>query len=150
MFDAEGRLRNWWTKADLAHFEASGARLAAQFDRYRPFPDLHVNGKQTLSENIADLAGLAAAHDAWIATLGGAAARGHGLQRRAAVLPRLRAILAYQVRDPLMRQLVVTDGHAPDPYRAQTVRNFDAWYAAFEVKPGETLYLGPTERVRVW
>ena len=60
-----GKLENWWTKEDLAHFEASGAQLAAQYDAYRPFPDLHVNGKQTLSENIADLAGLAAAHDAW-------------------------------------------------------------------------------------
>jgi predicted metalloendopeptidase len=110
-----------------------------------------VNGKQTLSENIADLAGLAAAHDAWMGTLGGAPApvvKGFSGEQQ--------FFLAYaqswrtKFRDPLMRQLVVSDGHAPDPFRAQTVRNFDAWYPAFDVKAGETLYLGPKERVRVW
>ena len=74
MFDAEGKLRNWWTEADFARFEASGARLAAQYDAYQPFPDVHVNGKQTLSENIADVAGIAAAFDAWKRSLEGAAA----------------------------------------------------------------------------
>jgi len=151
LFDSTGKLRNWWTKEDLAHFQSSGAQLAAQFDGYRPFPDLHVNGKQTLSENIADLAGLAAAHDAWMGTLGGAPApvvKGFSGEQQ--------FFLAYaqswrtKFRDPLMRQLVVSDGHAPDPFRAQTVRNFDAWYPAFDVKAGETLYLGPKERVRVW
>ena len=151
LFDSTGKLRNWWTKEDLAHFQSSGAQLATQFDGYRPFPDLHVNGKQTLSENIADLAGLAAAHDAWMGTLGGAPApvvKGFSGEQQ--------FFLAYaqswrtKFRDPLMRQLVVSDGHAPDPFRAQTVRNFDAWYPAFDVKAGETLYLGPKERVRVW
>jgi len=151
LFDSTGKLRNWWTKEDLAHFQASGTQLANQFDGYRPFPDLHVNGKQTLSENIADLAGLAAAHDAWIGTLAGAPApvvKGFTGEQQ--------FFLAYaqswrtKFRDPLMRQIVVSDGHAPDPYRAQTVRNFDAWYPAFDVKPGESLYLGPKDRVRVW
>ena len=64
-FDASGQLQNWWTPQDLAHFEASAAQLAAQFDAYQPFPDAHVNGKQTLSENVADVAGLAAAYDAY-------------------------------------------------------------------------------------
>ena len=73
LFDASGRLENWWTKEDFAHFEAAGERLAAQFDAYRPYPDIHVNGKQTLSENIADVAGLSAAYDAWRLTLKGAA-----------------------------------------------------------------------------
>ena len=73
MFDADGRLANWWTADDLEHFRAAGAQLAAQYDAYAPFPDLHVNGRQTLSENIADVAGLAAAYDGWRASLGGAA-----------------------------------------------------------------------------
>ena len=68
-----GACENWWTKEDFAHFQAAGARLAAQFDAYRPFPDIHVNGKQTLSENIADVAGLSAAYDAWRLTLKGGA-----------------------------------------------------------------------------
>jgi putative endopeptidase len=64
-FDSGGRLRNWWTRDDVAHFEATTAKLAAQYDTYKPFPDLAVNGQQTLGENIADLAGLAVAYDAY-------------------------------------------------------------------------------------
>ena len=98
MFDADGRLANWWTTDDLQHFQAAGAQLAAQYDAYMPFPDLHLNGRQTLSENIADVAGLATAYDGWRASLGerGRAGRGR-LQRPAAVLPRLRAKLAGEV-----------------------------------------------------
>jgi hypothetical protein len=70
-FDSQGRLRNWWTPADFDHFQKAGAALADQFDAYKPFPDLAVNGKQTLSENIADVAGLGAALDAYHASLGG-------------------------------------------------------------------------------
>jgi endothelin-converting enzyme/putative endopeptidase len=70
-FDARGGLIDWWTPADAAHFEASATSLAAQYDGYKPFPDLAVNGKQTLSENIADVAGLAVAYDAWRASLHG-------------------------------------------------------------------------------
>jgi putative endopeptidase len=151
LFDATGKLRNWWTAEDQARFEASGAQLAAQYDGYRPFPDLPVNGKQTLSENIADLAGLAATHDAWLASLGG---------RPAPVVQGFTGeqqfFLGYgqswrtKFREPLLRQIIVSDGHAPDAYRVQTVRNLDAWYAAFEVKPGQALYLAPKDRVRVW
>ena len=95
LFDAEGRLKNWWTKEDFAHFEASAAKLVAQYDAYRPFPDLAVNGKLTLSENIADVAGLAVAYDAYRLSLGGQ--RGAGRRRahrRPAVLPQLRPELA--------------------------------------------------------
>ncbi len=70
-FDSKGRVRNWWTPADLAHFEAATAKLAAQYDAYKPFPDLHVNGKQTLAENIADVAGIAASYDGYHASLAG-------------------------------------------------------------------------------
>ena len=71
LFDSKGAVRNWWTPADFAHFEASTARLVAQYDTYKPFPDLAINGKQTLGENIADVAGIAAAYDAYHASLGG-------------------------------------------------------------------------------
>ena len=70
-FDAQGRLANWWTPQDLDHFKAAGEALAAQYDAYRPFPDLALNGHQVLSENIADLAGLAAAYDAYHLSLNG-------------------------------------------------------------------------------
>lgn len=151
LFDAQGRLRNWWTPQDFAHFTASGAALARQFDGYRPFPDLAVNGRQTLSENIADLAGLAAAYDAYRESLGG---------RKAPVVAGLSGdqqfFLSYaqswrdKAREEALRQAIITDGHAPPEYRSDTVRNLDAWYAAFLVKPGEALYLAPADRVRVW
>jgi predicted metalloendopeptidase len=151
LFDARGRLANWWTKEDFAHFEASGAQLAAQFDRYEPFPGAHVNGRQTLSENIADLAGLAAAHDAWILSLGGAPPPSDG-----GLTGEQQFFLAYaqswrsKSREEALRQDIITDGHAPDAYRAATVRNIDAWYDAFGVKPGQRLFLAPADRVRVW
>jgi putative endopeptidase len=150
-FDSTGRLRNWWTPTDFDHFQKAGAALAAQFDGYKPFPDLAVNGKQTLSENIADVAGLAAALDAYHASLGG---------KPAPVIDGMtgdqRFFLAFAQswcgysRPAALRQQLVTDGHAPDQYRADTVRNVDAWYAAFDIKPGDALYLPPAQRVKVW
>ncbi len=150
-FDAQGRLANWWTPDDLKHFQAASAKLAAQFDAYRPFPDLAVKGKQTLSENIADVAGLSAAHDAYMLSLHGKAAPVIG-----GLSGDQRFFLAFtqswreKMRDAALRQEVMTDGHAPAMYRGVTVRNLDAWYPAFGVKPGEKLYLAPADRVQVW
>jgi predicted metalloendopeptidase len=151
LFDAQGRLANWWTPDDLKHFQQAGAKLAAQYDAYKPFPDLHVHGKQTLSENIADVAGLSAAHDAYILSLGG---------KKAPVVQGLtgdqRFFLAYtqswreKEREEALRQQITTDGHAPDEYRGDTVRNLDAWYPAFNVRAGQKLYLDPKDRVQVW
>jgi predicted metalloendopeptidase len=150
-FDEAGRLHNWWTKEDLEHFRASAAKLVEQYDAYRPFPDLAVNGTLTISENIADVAGLAAAYDAYRASLGG---------RPAPVVAGLTGDQQFFVsfaqswrakqREPLLRQQILGDGHAPNEYRADTVRNLDAWYAAFDVKPGQKLYLAPADRVKVW
>lgn len=150
-FDSQGRLRNWWTPADFDHFQKAGAALADQFDAYKPFPDLAVNGKQTLSENIADVAGLGAALDAYHASLGGKPAPVidgmTGDQRF--FLAFAQSWLGYD-RPAALRQQLITDGHAPDQYRASTVRNIDDWYAAFGVKPGDALYLPPEKRVKVW
>jgi putative endopeptidase len=151
LFDASGRLQNWWTPADFAHFQAAGKRLAEQFDAYRPFPDIHVNGEQTLSENIADVAGLSDAYDAWRLTLNGKPPTGaDGFSADQMFFLSFAQSWRQKVREPALRQRIVTDGHAPDQYRADTVRNLDAWYAAFDVKPGAKLYLAPAERVRVW
>jgi putative endopeptidase len=151
MFDAEGRLANWWTEEDLQHFQAAGAQLVAQYDAYMPFPDLHVNGTQTLSENIADVAGLATAYDAWRTSVSGATPPSLG-----GFDGRQQFFLAYaqswltKWREPALRQAVITDGHAPGEYRADSVRNLDAWYEAFGVMAGRTLYVPPDRRVRVW
>ena len=151
LFDSRGRLHNWWTRADLEHFKASSARLAAQYDAYRPFPDLSVNGKLTLGENIADLAGLAASYDAWRRSLGGKPAPDvQGFTGEQQFFLSYAQAWRSKYREPALRNRLLTDGHSPGEYRASTVRNLDPWYAAFGVKPGETLYLAPAERVRVW
>jgi predicted metalloendopeptidase len=150
-FDAQGRLANWWTPADLEHFKAAGEALAKQFDGYRPFPDLAVNGHQTLSENIADVAGLMSAYDAYRLSLKGKPDRtadgftgdqrffiGYGQSWRG------------KYREAELRRRITTDGHAPEEYRADSVRNLDGWYDAFGVMPGQKLYLAPADRVHVW
>jgi endothelin-converting enzyme/putative endopeptidase len=148
-FDSKGRVRNWWTPEDLKHFEAATAKLAAQYDTYKPFPDLAVNGKQTLGESIADLAGLSAAYDGYKAS-GQVAPPVDGFSSDQQFFVSFAQNWGENVREATLRQLVMTDGHPPGEYRADTVRNIDAWYSTFEVKPGEKLYLAPEERVRIW
>lgn len=150
-FDAHGQLRNWWTPADLAHFQASTQALARQYGSYHPFPDLAINGQQTLSEDIADLAGVTASHDAFNASLGGKPApMVGGLTGDQQFFLSFGQIWRTKFREPALRRQLLTNGHAPGPWRAYTVRNLDAWYAPFNVKPGETLYLAPGDRVRIW
>ena len=150
-FDAQGKLENWWTPADLDHFKAAGQQLVKQFDQYQALPGLHVNGEQTLGENIADVSGLTIAYLAYHKSLG---------DKPAPVIDGLggdqRFFLAFgqawrsKIRDDALRQRLNTDVHAPADFRAQTVRNLDAWYPTFDVKPGEKLYLDPKERVKIW
>ncbi len=150
-FDSKGRVRNWWTPEDLKHFEAATAQLAAQYDTYKPFPDLAVNGKQTLGENIADVAGIAAAYDGYRASLMGKTAPVQdGFSGDQQFFIAFAQNWGAKTREAALRQEVMTDPHAPGEYRAQTVRNIDAWYAAFDVKPGEKLYLSAGDRVRIW
>jgi len=150
-FDAEGRLANWWTPEDQAHFKATGQKLVEQYNAYEPLPGLHVNGQQTLGENIADVSGLTIAWIAYHKSLDG---------KPAPVIDGLtgdqRFFLAFaqswrtKTRDAALRAQVIGDGHAPGNFRAQTVRNLDAWYDAFSPKPGEKLYLAPKDRVKIW
>ncbi len=150
-FDAKGSLRNWWTSADLEHFKAATAKLVVQYNNYRPFPDLALNGQQTLAENIADVAGLAASYDGYHAGLGNSTAHTQdgftGDQQFFMAYGQSRKT---KVREAALRQQVLTDSHSPSEYRTDTVRNIDSWYEAFQVKPGEKLYLGQQDRVRIW
>jgi len=151
IYDARGRLSSWWTNEDRSRFRQEAARLAAQFDKYCPFSDLCVNGKQVLNENTADLAGLLVAHDAYVRSLQG---------KTDVVLGGLtgeqRFFLAFAQRwrriqsEAALRKQVLSDTHAPGEYRSDTVRNVDAWYKAFPVAPGDKLYLKPEDRVRIW
>jgi putative endopeptidase len=150
-FDAKGRLRNWWTPKDLKHFEAATAQLVAQYDTYKPFPDLSVNGKQTIDEDIADMAGISAAYDGYKASLAGKTAPTQdGFTGDQQFFIAFGQNWGTKAREAALRRQVMTDPHAPGEYRAETVRNIDAWYAAFDVQKGEKLYLGPGERVRIW
>lgn len=150
-FDSKGRVRNWWTPADLQHFEEATARLAAQYDTYKPFPDLSVNGRQTLAENIADVAGISAAYDGYRATLNGKPApEQEGFSGDQQFFIAFAQNWGAKAREAAQRQQVMTDPHAPPQYRADTVRNIDAWYGAFPVKAEDTLYLAPGDRVRIW
>jgi putative endopeptidase len=150
-FDSKGRVRNWWTPEDLAHFQAATRKLADQYDSYEPFPGLHINGKQTLSENIADVAGVAAAFDGYKASLKGQPApEQEGLNGDQQFFLAFSQAWASKAREAGLRQQVATDPHSPGQYRTYTVRNQDAWYPAFNVQPGDKLYLAPDDRVRIW
>jgi predicted metalloendopeptidase len=151
LFDSTGKLHNWWTSEDFAHFKEASQNLARQYDQYRPFPDLALNGQQVLSENIADLAGLAVAYDAWQLSLNGKAAPVvDGFTGDQQFFISFAQSWRDKTREPALRQQIITDGHSPSEYRADTVRNLDAWYKAFDVKAGEKLYLSPDARVRIW
>jgi putative endopeptidase len=151
LFDVKGALKNWWTPADMAQFKTRGQALAAQYSAYEPLPGLHLNGNQVLGENIADLAGLASAYDAYHLSLKGQAA------------PVIDGFTADQrfyfgwaqnyrskFREASLRRNVLSGVHSPGEYRAQTVRNLDPWYPAFDVKVGQGLYLTPEQRVKIW
>jgi putative endopeptidase len=110
-----------------------------------------VNGKQTLAEDIADVAGISAAYDGYRAALAGKSAPADdGFSGDQQFFIAFGQNWGAKVREAALRRQVLTDSHAPGPYRAATVRNIDAWYQAFNVKPGEALYLPPPERVRIW
>jgi endothelin-converting enzyme/putative endopeptidase len=150
-FDSKGRVRNWWTPADRAHFEDVTGRLAAQYDAYMPFPDLHVNGQQTLGEDIADVAGLIDSFDAYHASLHGKAAPMiDGLTGDQEFFLAFAQNWASKSREAALRQQVVANEHAPAQYRADTVRNVDGWYPAFDVQAGQALYLRPEARIHIW
>jgi endothelin-converting enzyme/putative endopeptidase len=141
----------WWNPEDVAKYHAAAAKLVAQFDGYCPLPDLCVNGKQVLSENIADLAGLLTAHDAYVLSLKGKSdvvIGGLSGERRffLAFAQRWRRIQS----EAALRHQVTTDTQSPGAYRSDTVRNLEAWYKAYEITPGDKLYLKAEDRVGIW
>ena len=151
IYDAKGRLGDWWTAEDRTAYHADAEKLASQFDAYCPLADLCVKGKQVLGENIADLAGLLVAHDAYILSLQG---------KPDAVIGGLsgeqRFFLAFAQRwrkiqdEAALHKQIATDTHSPGKYRSDTVRNVDAWYKAYDIAPSDKLYMKPEDRVRIW
>ncbi len=151
IYDAQGRLGDWWATEDRARYREVGAKLVEQFNRYCPLPDLCVNGKQVLSENIADLEGLLVAHDGYALSLKG---KSDGIV--GGLSGEQRFFLAFAKRwrklqnETALRQQLKTDTHSPGEYRSDTVRNVDGWYQSYKVAPGDKLYLKPEDRARIW
>ncbi len=151
-FDGTGKLTDWWTAADAAKFTAQTQRPGAQYSAFEPLPGAHVNGGLTMGENIADLGGLLLGLDAYHISLKGAVApvlnNVTGDQR---VFLGWAQVWRGKVRDDNIRKRLVSDPHSPPRARVDgVVRNIDAWYAAFAVKPGDALYVAPDQRVRIW
>ena len=152
LYDATGKLQDWWTKTDGDAFTKRAAGLASQYSAFEVLPGLKVNGQLTLGENIGDLGGLGVAYEAYRRSLGG---------KEAPVIDGLtgdqRFFLSYaqswrqKVRDESLRAQVLSDPHSPAMMRVNgVVRNVDAWYAAFNVQPGDKLYIAPADRVKIW
>jgi len=150
-YDLSGKLVDWWTTGDVAAFNSRLDKLGKQYDAYEPLPGMHVQGKLTMGENVADLAGLNVAHDAYISSLGGNAPPiidgTTGDQR---FYLGWAQVWRRNYREPNLRQRLLTDPHSPSEQRVDTVRNLDPWYDAFKVQPGQKLYLAPADRVRIW
>ena len=152
-FDAQGRLRDWWTKDSAERYTTHAQALVKQFDAYEPIPGLHIKGQLTLGENLGDLGGLEAAYAAYRRYVSR-----HG---EPPVIDGYsgdqRFFIAYaqswqgKAREGALRAQLLSNPHSPEEYRVNgIVRNVDAWYKAFDVKPGDKLYLPPEQRVHVW
>ncbi|MEQ1498679.1 MAG: M13 family metallopeptidase [Novosphingobium sp.] len=150
--DSTGAVRDWWTPEDSKRFEQQAELFGSQYAKFEVVPGMFVNPKLTMGENIADLAGVAVALDAYHASLGG---------KEAPVIDGLtgdqRFFLAYaqvwriKMRDDALKNQVTTDPHSPGRFRTYgPLRNIDGWYAAFNVQPGQKLYIAPEQRARLW
>jgi len=150
--DGDGNLRDWWTAEDAKNFDERAAKLGAQFESYAPLPGMKINGKLTMGENIGDLSGIAVAYRAYKMSLNGKPAPVIG-----GFTGDQRFFLGYaqvwrtKARDEALRNQLLTDPHSPGVYRAFVpLTNIDAFYTAFNLKPGDKLYRAPADRVKIW
>lgn len=150
--DADGALRDWWTAADAKAFEARAKQLGAQYSAFEPLPGVHINGELTMGENIADLGGLTLALDAYHASLHGQPAPViDGTTGDQRVFLGWAQAWRGKLTDDAIRRQVTSDPHSPRAFRVNgPVRDIDAWYDAFGITPGDTLYVAPADRVRIW
>ena len=150
--DGDGRLEDWWTPADAAQFKVQADRLGAQYSQFEPVPGTHVKGELTMGENIGDLGGILLALDAYHASLHGQPATViDGLTGDQRVFLGWAQVWREKIRDDAARQRAVSDPHSPAHFRVNgPLRNVDAWYQAFDIKPSDPMYLPPEQRVRLW
>ncbi len=150
--DAHGVLRDWWNAEDVARFSALTGSLAAQYSAFEALPGLHLNGQNTLGENIGDNGGLQVAYYAYHLSLGGQAAPVlDGVSGDQRFFMSWGQAWRSKMREAFLRTIVTSDEHSPAYFRCNgTVRNMDAWYAAFDVQPSDALYLADDQRVEIW
>jgi putative endopeptidase len=150
--DGDGNLRDWWTADDARKFEERATRLGAQYESYTPLPGMKINGRQTMGENIGDLSGIAVALRAYHMSLNGKPAPViGGFTGDQRFFLGFAQIWRFKSRDEALRNQLLTDPHSPGYYRAFVpLTNIDAFYAAFNVKPGDKLYRAPEDRVKIW
>jgi len=153
LFDPHGNVKNWWTEEDKKRFDEKANRLAAQYDAFEPAPGVHVNGKLTLGENIADLGGAIIAYDALHLAL----AEKPPTEKIDNMTPEQRFFVNFavcergQVREESLRTQLQTDPHSPSECRVNgPVSNFDEFHQAFDGKPGDKLWRDPDGRVKIW
>jgi putative endopeptidase len=151
-YQGEGQLADWWTAGDAAKFQVRADRLGAQYSSFEPVAGAHIKGELTMGENIADLGGVLVALDAYHASMHGQPAPViDGLTGDQRFFLGFAQIWREKIRDDTLREELVSDPHSPAHYRVVgTLRNVDAWYQAFDVKPGEPMYVAPDQRVRIW
>ena len=151
-YDGDGNLRKWWSVEDREEFERRAKQLTDQYNTYKPFEDMSVNGQLTLGENIGDLGGMAGAYAAYQLSLGGKEAPViDGLTGDQRFFLGWAQIWRRLYREPELRKRLMTDPHSPSQYRANgIVSNMDAFYKAFQIKPEEPMYVAPEKRVRIW
>ncbi len=151
-YDGDGNLRNWWTPTDREEFEKRAAGLSAQYDEFKPFPDMNVNGELTLGENIGDLGGLAVAYAAYRLSLDGKEAPIiDGLTGDQRFFLGWSQIWRRLYREQELRKRLITDPHSPSEFRVNgIVRNMDEWYESFDIDKTDKLYVAPENRIRIW
>ncbi|PIC01724.1 M13 family metallopeptidase [Caulobacter sp. X] len=150
--DGDGVLRDWWTAEDAAKFNAQADKLGAQYSAFEPFPGVHVNGKLTMGENIGDMAGLTLALEAYHVSLHGQPAPVlDGFTGDQRIYLGWAQVWRGKSREDALKQQIASDPHSPGYYRVNgTIRNQPGWYSAFDVKPGDKLYVAPEDRVKIW
>jgi len=150
--DGDGVLRDWWTAEDAAKFEVQKVKLGKQYSAFAPFPGVHVNGDLTMGENIGDMSGLGFALDAYHVSLQGKPSPVlDGFTGDQRVYLGWAQVWRGKSRDDALKQQIASDPHSPGYYRVNgTIRNQPGWYSAFDVKPGDKLYVAPEDRVKIW
>ena len=155
IYDSQGRMRNWWSDGALKHFHERAQALVEQYNAFSPYPGVHVDGHRTIGENIADLSGVSLAYRAYHMYMADHPCAGDasldGLTGDRRFFLAWAQAWRYKAPESAVRNVIDYGYHAPTQYRVNgVVQNLDAWYDAFGVKPGDSLYVPPEKRVRIW